>query len=75
MKEGLRVFVTAGRAENIEMFTLKVIFVILLCAPLLYLAAVLLEKLCDGVLIRYKRPSVGVNSKLRTTGAGRARVR
>jgi hypothetical protein len=37
------------------MFTLKVIFVVLLCAPLFYLVAVLLEKLCDGVIGRYKK--------------------
>jgi hypothetical protein len=36
------------------MFTLKLIFVILLCAPLLCLAAVLLERLCDGAINRYK---------------------
>ncbi|MDR1572952.1 MAG: hypothetical protein LBS24_01430 [Clostridiales Family XIII bacterium] len=57
------------------MFTLKVIFVILLCAPLLYLAAVLLEKLCDGVLIRHKRSTAGVNAKLRADGNRSVRVR
>jgi hypothetical protein len=57
------------------MFTMKVIFVILLCAPLLYLAVVLLERLCDGVLIGYKRPPVGVNDKLRLTGTGRVKVK
>jgi hypothetical protein len=36
------------------MFTLKVIFVVLLCAPLFCLAAFLLEKLCDGVIVKYK---------------------
>ena len=36
------------------MFTLKLIFVILLCAPLLYLGVILLERLCDGVIGRYK---------------------
>jgi hypothetical protein len=37
-----------------NMFTLKVVFVILLCAPLIYLAVLLLEKLCDGALNRHK---------------------
>jgi hypothetical protein len=36
------------------MFTMKLIFVILLCAPLLYVAVILLERLCDGVISRYK---------------------
>jgi hypothetical protein len=37
-----------------EMITLKVIFVALVCAPLLYLAVVLLGKLCEGVIARSK---------------------
>jgi hypothetical protein len=36
------------------MFTLKIIFVILLCAPLLYLGVLLFGRLCDGVIGRYK---------------------
>jgi hypothetical protein len=55
------------------MFTLKVIFVILLCAPLLCLAAVLIEKLCDGVLAGYKRPLAGVRGKLRANEDGKVR--
>jgi ABC-type transport system involved in cytochrome bd biosynthesis fused ATPase/permease subunit len=39
---------------EVEMFTLKLIFVLLLCAPLVYLAVILFGKLCDGVLSRHK---------------------